>query len=215
MPTGRNRNERGSSSWNNLRYPYLPAEAGTSTMYCSDCHGGESSWTQGSGLGASSGGPNTSNVQGPHGSDNPFILKGVWTTSITPNGAAGNNSSGSICGRCHDPKNATSGFAGGSEASHGWEVKASQYCMFCHIAVPHGWKNKAFLVNLNCVQTEGGSGYTSSCTAAGGNNGTSEQTILPYYYKARLRINSWARSGNWQESSCGAGKDWMSSVCGT
>ena len=29
-------------------------------------------------------------------------------------------------------------------------------CNWCHVAVPHGWKNKALLVNLNDVGEEAG-----------------------------------------------------------
>jgi ssDNA-binding Zn-finger/Zn-ribbon topoisomerase 1 len=215
-PTGRDRAERGNSSWSNLRAPYALADVGRLTMHCSDCHGSTQSWKQGASLSAdaTTSGPDLTKTQGPHGSDKAFLLKGIWDTTVTPSTAAGTNSSGSICGRCHDPKNATSGFAGSSEASHGWEVKAGQYCMFCHIAVPHGWKNKAFLVNLNCVQEEGGTGFTSTCKAGDPNSNTSEVTLAPYYNKARLRIESWAKSGNWQQSNCG-GESWMSSACGT
>jgi hypothetical protein len=216
-PTGRTPDERGNASWNNLRKPYKLAEVGTLTMHCSDCHGSEVSWTQSPDLATTStGGPN-GNVQGPHGSNNDFILKGVWNDQVKPN-----NLSGSICGRCHDPAAATSGFSGSSEASHNWSAKKSRYCMACHIAVPHGWKNKAFLVNLNCVQSEA-SGYTATCGIAQGGSGdisgTNTFTNQPYYYKARLQIKTWARSGSWGESSCmgagwDSGKDWMSSACG-
>jgi len=218
-PTGRTRAERGSASWNNLRKPYLLSEVGTLTMHCSDCHSSNDAWTQAPDLQTTStGGPN-GNVQGPHGSNNQFILTGTWSDSVTP----GNATAGSICGRCHDPAGATSGFAGSSEASHNWSAKRSRYCMACHIAVPHGWKNKAFLVNLRCVQSEA-SGYTATCAQAKGADGnaisgTTTFTNEPYYYKARLEIATWAKSGTWSESSCrgsgwSTGGDWMSSACG-
>jgi hypothetical protein len=213
-PTGRDRGERGSStSWNNLRAPYLLADVGKLTMHCSDCHGSSQSWTQGGSLDATTGGPDLSKTQGPHGSDNPFLLKGKWDTSVTPSSAEAGNTAGTLCGRCHDPKNAVSGFAGGSEASHNFEGKVGMRCMACHIAVPHGWKNKAFLVNLNCVQEEGGAGFTSTCKAGDPNSNTSTVDIPPYYYRALLRVASWANSGNWQQSNCN-GSDWMSSACG-
>lgn len=92
--------------------------------------------------------------------------------------------------------------------------------MRCHIAVPHGWKNKAFLVNLECVGPEGG--RPAGCTAVGNSTSdgtsTSTETIAPYYYSAALRIKTWQASGQWTEGSCGApnysGKDWMSDVSG-
>jgi hypothetical protein len=219
-PTGRTRAERGSSTgWNNLRKPYLLSEVGNLTMHCSDCHSSDAAWTQAPDLQTTSTGGPTSSVQGPHGSNNPFILTGTWNDTITP----GNATNGSICGRCHDPAGATSGFAGASEASHNWSVKRSRYCMACHIAVPHGWKNKAFLVNLRCVQSEA-SGYTATCAQAKGSDGnaisgTATFTNEPYYYRARLEIATWARSGSWSESSCrgssfSTGGEWMSSACG-
>ena len=79
--------------------------------------------------------------------------------------------------------------------------------MRCHVAVPHGWKNKAFLVNLNCVGTEGG--QASECVNVPG----SSLSAPPYYNDARLRVNTWRASGNWTQATCG-GKDWMDNNCG-
>jgi hypothetical protein len=214
-PTGRDAKERTKSSsgtFDNIRNPYI-TNLGTQTMYCSDCHGHSASWTQGATQGAVDNGPNLAAVQGPHGSDQNFILKGKWDTTVTPSSTRTGNSSGGICGRCHNPTD-NSGFDGAdSEASHGWSAKSSRYCMACHIAVPHGWKNKAFLVNLACVGPEGGK--PDGCTSVGS---TSTETIAPYYNQALLRINTWQASGQWTETSCGVsgnnGKDWMSSACG-
>ncbi|NMF88439.1 cytochrome c3 family protein [Aromatoleum petrolei] len=214
-PTGRDAKERtrnSSGTFTNIRNPFSTG-LGTQTMYCSDCHGNSGSWSQGTTQGATGNGPNLAQVQGPHGSPQNFILKGKWDDSVTPSNTRDGNSSGGICGRCHHPSTA-SGFAGAdSEASHGWDAKTSRYCMACHIAVPHGWKNKAFLVNLACVGPEGGK--AAGCTQVGS---TSTETIAPYYYRALLRINTWQASGQWTEGSCGVsgnnGKDWMSSACG-
>jgi hypothetical protein len=234
-PTGRDKAERGSSSWNNLRAPFFDGpnllaanrglNVGKLTMQCSDCHGSSQSWTQGTSLTSTAGGPDLAKTQGPHGSDNPFLLKGVWNSSVYGNNVKGDNPSGGICGRCHDPASATSGFAGASEASHGFEGKngskgssnvGSVPCYTCHIVVPHGWKNKAFLVNLNCVGSEGG--QAPGCTVMGGSSDTGKYTIAPYYFNTVLRVRTWQPSGAWTESSCGApsysGKDWMSSACG-
>ena len=214
-PTGRDAAERtqNGTSLDNFRPPFN-ANIGTQTMHCSDCHGHSGSWTQGSSATDTANGPNLATVQGPHGSSQNFILKGVWDLTVTPSATRDGNSSGGICGRCHNP-NANSGFDGNdSEASHSFTTKSSRPCMRCHIAVPHGWKNKAFLVNLECVGPEGG--QASGCTAVG--SATSTQTIAPYYNSAVLRINTWQASGRWTESSCGTssnnGKDWMSSLSG-
>jgi hypothetical protein len=75
--------------------------------------------------------------------------------------------------------------------------------MWCHIAVPHGWKNKQFLANLLCVGPEGGE--ASGCTAIGTYNSENYdiQTREPYYIRTRLRVPNWARSGSWGSSNCG------------
>jgi hypothetical protein len=68
------------------------------------------------------------------------------------------------------------------------------------VAVPHGWKNKNFLVNLNDVGPEGGLSVGTqrrNGTTAGYVNG-------PYYNRAALKVASFAASGNWQPSDCGS-----------
>jgi hypothetical protein len=87
-------------------------------------------------------------------------------------------------------------------------------CSWCHVSVPHGWKNKAFLVNLNDVGPEAGlpaGTQVRNNTRAGYTNG-------PYYNNALLKIISFATSGNWQDTNCGSagspgngesGRDWM------
>ena len=73
--------------------------------------------------------------------------------------------------------------------------------MYCHIAVPHGWKNKAFLVNLRCVGQEV-AGSTGNCQNRGGTN-YAAVTIAPYYISTRLRISTWVVSGGWNSAACG------------
>ncbi|NMG77047.1 cytochrome c3 family protein [Aromatoleum diolicum] len=220
-PTGRDAAERtqNGTTMDNFRPPFR-ANLGTQTMHCSDCHGHAGSWTQGTSPTDTTNAPNLATAQGPHGSSANFILKGVWDLTVTPGSTRDSNTSGGICGRCHNP-NANSGFDGSaSEASHSFTTKSSRPCMRCHIAVPHGWKNKAFLVNLECVGPEGG--RPAGCTAVGNNTtdgtSTSIETIAPYYNSAALRIRTWQASGRWTETSCGApnygGKDWMSDVSG-
>jgi hypothetical protein len=78
------------------------------------------------------------------------------------------------------------------------------------MAVPHGWRNKAFLVNMNCVGIE--SSHAShpagnNCTAynsgaPGASNSYQNQVIPPYYNGAALRIGTWPRSGSWQDTNC-------------
>jgi len=196
-PTGRDAGERGVSTFTNIRAPFAD-NLGTQTMYCSDCHGADGSWSEGSG-------PNLNQVQGPHGSSQRFVLKGKWDGTVEPGSL-----SGSLCGRCHAPATTNSGFSGNDSGNHGFSSKQNTYCMACHVAVPHGWKNKAFLVNLYCVGPEV-AGHTAECTSYA-RSGSNTRTFAPYYNKALLRINSWAQSGSWQDTNCG-GKDWMSDAC--
>lgn len=201
LPTGRTSYERtGSSStaFGNIRAPFnTTANIGYQTMHCSDCHGDPSSWTQDTG-------PNQSRTQGPHGSDKKFLLKGDW--NLGTNGSNSPSSPG-VCGNCHNPTGGAGGFRNG-DASHSFSDKDGAPCNFCHIAVPHGWKNKAFLVNLACVGSE--VGLAPGCTSVSNN-----YTMAPYYVNARLRISTWQASSNWTETSCFGGQSGMDSNCGS
>lgn len=213
-PTGRTRRERTNSmtagAFQNIREPFnTDANIGYQTMYCSDCHGSEVSWTQ-KGRGEPGNGPDLTKVQGPHGSNNPFLLKGIWAgNSPTPNSASNGNSSGSICGRCHDPVGTGGGFNSGA-AAHSLGYKRVAYCTTCHISVPHGWKNKAFLVNLLCLGDEV-PGYAPGCTSY--TWAESSVTLPPYYNQARLRVGSWARSTTWEIQNCMGGSGKMLELC--
>ena len=77
-------------------------------------------------------------------------------------------------------------------------------CTNCHAAVPHGWKNKALLVNLNDVGPEVGlpegtviDRYTDTNWVGDGySNG-------PYYLNAKLYVVNFKQSGDWTEVDCG------------
>ncbi|MDT8383957.1 MAG: cytochrome c3 family protein [Gammaproteobacteria bacterium] len=73
-------------------------------------------------------------------------------------------------------------------------------CNLCHVAVPHGWKNKNFLVNLNDVGPEGG----LSIGTQRRNGTTAGYVNQPYYNRAALKVASFAASGNWQPANCGS-----------
>ena len=82
--------------------------------------------------------------------------------------------------------------------------------------MPHGWKNKALLVNLNDVGPEAGLGGVEVPI------GSSGQTYNqgPYYMNAKLKVRTWRESGTWRSQDCGSasgtpdiGRDWMSTVC--
>lgn len=191
-PTGRNRAERrmGATGAINMRTPW-DTNLGRQTMHCSDCHGYDLSYIQNSG-------PDYTKVQGPHGSTQPFLLKGSWDLNVKLPSPA----STSLCGKCHNP--GANGTASGFGGDHVPDDKmGGEACMYCHIAVPHGWKNKAFLVNLRCVGQEV-SGTTGTCQDRG-NGSYGSTTLAPYYNAARLRISTWAQSGGWGSSNCGGG----------
>jgi hypothetical protein len=182
FPTGRNSQERGAASgvaFDNIRPPFdTVANIGKQTMHCSDCHGQETSWTDGTG-------PLLSTTQGPHGAASPFLLKGTWGTSATLGNLVGTNI---LCGNCHLGTSSTqSGFNGNHDCGGNM---SGAYCMRCHIAIPHGWKNKAFLVNKRCVGTE--AGEATNCVNR--ENWTTGMTKGPYYWNATLSFNIWRRS---------------------
>jgi len=197
------------------------ARTGVQTMYCSDCHGSSSPFFDGD--------PTTHNVEpapgaawGPHGSDNSFILKGNWDTT-TSELALGSQ----LCFRCHNIGSysgqdfsvvQTSGFSNGNwnnlHAIH--EVLISQdrlRCTWCHAAVPHGWRNKALLVDI--------SSDPEALAANCGPPGPCDEG--PYYQKAYLGGAgpvTWRVSGEWEATDCnnagGSGctnSAWMIATC--
>ena len=187
-------------------------DVGNQTMYCSDCHGSNTA----SGTSTPSGGED-GNPWGPHGSINNFILKGDWSENT------GTGRSNDLCFKCHDYNlyatrgEGTSGFGGSRDPNlhsyHADKIENLQ-CSWCHVSVPHGWKNKGLLVNLNDVGPEGGQPAGTQVR----NNTTAGYTNGPYYNNALLKIVSFATSGNWEETNCGSagapgngeiGRDWM------
>jgi hypothetical protein len=73
-------------------------------------------------------------------------------------------------------------------------------CNFCHVAVPHGWKNKNFLVNLNDIGPESTNGDSGEVR----NNTSQAYVNAPYYNRAVLKINTFAASGTWNPANCGS-----------
>ena len=212
-PTGRS--GVGSTAF---RQPFGNA-IGTQTMYCSDCHGENTA----EGTVVPTGGDQGA-AWGPHGSNNNFLLKGLWNTSVGANnrGESGPIANG-LCFKCHNPntyanRNGTgqTGFSSGGGNLHALHTdKIGRIrCNWCHIAVPHGWKNKALLVNLNDVGPEAGLAAGTQVRL----NTTAAYNQQPYYMNAVLKVRSFATSGNWSESNCGSagapgngqsGRDWM------
>ncbi|MCC0006855.1 MAG: hypothetical protein H6876_01855 [Hyphomicrobiaceae bacterium] len=213
--TGRTLAVRGGADANLWLPPWnQPDQIGVQTMYCSDCHGSETApgtiIPQGGEHGRS---------WGPHGSNNNFILKGGFTART---GAPGTE--GDICFKCHSYQNyatpdgdgVRSGFSNGEENLHAFHADkiGRMQCTWCHVAVPHGWKNKALLVNLNDVGPEGGLPPGTQVR----NNTTAPYTNGPYYLGAVLKVVTFAPSGDWDDNNCGSvgppgngetGRDWM------
>ena len=179
-------------------------------MYCSDCHG--------SATGAATAMPtgNTATDEsglpwGPHGSANNFLLKGDYSTSTGSNQAATG-----LCFKCHNYSRyaGTSGGTGfNTDRGDGHNVHAnkigSMRCNWCHVAVPHGWKNRGLLVNLNDVGPEAGLAVPASVSFAR-NTG---YTNGPYYRKAFLRVDSFPSGTGWTETNCNGGRDGMRNTC--
>lgn len=227
-PTGRN-GANGAA----FRSPWSNA-IGSQTMYCSDCHGSNTADNSVVPPGGENGTP-----WGPHGSNNNFLLKGLWNGNVGADNRGDNGPiANTLCFKCHNPNtyanrngSGQTGFfqpsgRGNLHAYHTDKIGRIR-CNWCHVAVPHGWKNKALLVNLNDVGPEAG--------LAGGNNefryNASGQAYnqQPYYLNAKLKVRTFATSGNWTDTNCGSnnsastfgtngnstlnGKDWMKDVC--
>ena len=224
-PTGRNAPSAGA-----FRGPWGNA-IGTQTMYCSDCHGANTADT----TVIPSGRP-----WGPHGSENNFLLKGLWNTNVGADnrGDSGPNANG-LCFKCHNPDtyanrngSGTTGFRGGGKGNlHAFHTDkiGKIRCNWCHVAVPHGWKNKALLVNLNDVGPEAGRAGNEEWRM-GGTTIAHSFNQEPYYLNAKLKVRNFRPSGNnWADTDCGSrntgpffgsnsnngnnGKDWMGAVC--
>ncbi len=206
-PTGRTTRVANGflAPWNNT------GAIGNQTMYCTDCHGsGVTGTTSIAPVGGENGSP-----WGPHGSNNNFLLKGAW------NQLTGDGNTDHLCFKCHSGSRyagTTGGTGFNTDRGDGHEIHVDRIanrggtmrCNFCHVAVPHGWKNRSLLVNLNDVGPEGGLAIGTAVTFTnnvGYTNG-------PYYRKAFLRVRSFP-SGQWTESNCQGGtKDSMRTQCG-
>ena len=224
--TGRDPNTRSASA--NAWLPPWNSNVGNQTMYCTDCHGNST--------GPTTVVPSGNNPWGPHGSTNEFILKGSWNdqTGGQDRDVPATDPNNGICFKCHNYQtyadrngdNLDSGFSNTDRSNNLHAFHADQvgslHCMWCHTAVPHGWKNKALLVNLNDVGPEAG---LPAGTEIAINGSADVYNQEPYYFNAKLKVRTFASSGNWQETNCGSaganipgnatstGRDWMRDVC--
>lgn len=207
-PTGRTgRSGTWLAPWNNSGTGGRLGRLGVQTMYCSDCHG-SSTGTTASVIptGGDNGAP-----WGPHGSSFNFLLKGDFSSS------AGEGNSSTLCFKCHSSSSyggsgGGTGFVtdrGDGHSVHSDKIDNPMKCNYCHVAVPHGWKNRGLLVNLLDVGPEAG---LAAGTAVSYTNNVG-YTNGPYYRNAFLRVISFP-SGQWRESNCNGGsKDTMKTNC--
>ncbi len=222
---------RSAPSASAFRAPWGNA-IGSQTMYCSDCHGANTP----EGSVVPPGGENGT-AWGPHGSENNFLLKGLWNTGVGADnrGDSGPNANG-LCFKCHNPNtyanrngSGTTGYnspdKGNLHAFHTDKIGRIR-CNWCHVAVPHGWKNKALLVNLNDVGPEAGRAGNEEWRYSQSSQAFNQE---PYYLNAKLKVRTFATSGNWTDTNCGSanstltfgsngndsssGRDWMRNVC--
>lgn len=233
-PTGRSLALRGITAASPWLAPWTN-DVGTQTMYCSDCHGSDTA--PGTVV------PSGSNPWGPHGSTNKFILKGIWGPGLGGQTRDGGADPNLLCFKCHNPAVYTgrsdsgrrSGFYSSSRGNlHNYHSDKIQkvYCTWCHVAVPHGWKNKMLLANLNDVGAEAGQAGSKEVSINGNAANFSDG---PYYARAKLKVLTFATSGNWTDTNCGSsgkaagdripaangntanttgnGVDWMKSTC--
>ncbi|MCU7856099.1 MAG: hypothetical protein KZQ79_10485, partial [Candidatus Thiodiazotropha sp. (ex Lucinoma borealis)] len=217
-PTGRDgllRNQDKEDISDNWVPPFDDA-VGSQTMYCSDCHGSGTTF----GTVVPDGGEN-GRPWGPHGSNHNFILKGDWSADT------GTGRPQDLCFKCHDydvyaggNRSVDSGFGRGDNlhGEHFERIEGNRVkCMWCHVAVPHGWKNKAFLVNLNDVGPEAGLPPGTEVPIQSNADVYNQE---PYYWNAKLKVITFAESGDWRDDNCGSasgnpdvGRDWMGAVC--
>jgi hypothetical protein len=232
-PTGRSKSARSIIQSNIWKAPY-DNDVGTQTMYCTDCHGNDTAI----GTAVPDGGEN-GNPWGPHGSSNQFILKGKFdiTTGTPCDGdnctiEPRNDQEDDLCFKCHNIYNYAIEDGSFGEGSSGFRKDGSANlhtkhlsrlkrlkCSWCHAAVPHGWKNKALLVNLNDVGPEAGEVAGTEIPLFVDGGGTTQLYVqAPYYNGAIGKILQFDTSGNWDPKSCGSvsgeqGQGWMTDVC--
>jgi hypothetical protein len=225
--TGRTAADRNASASNWLA-PF-DAAVGTQTMYCTDCHGSNTpaGTVDPDGAGYENGavwGPHGSSNDFILKGEWRGNVPGSAQNDITGLEGTGENtdSMDHLCFKCHDyaeyastTGTGASGFGGGGMCGGGCMggMNSSNFhrfhvsrvtnfrCNLCHVAVPHGWKNKAFLVNLNDVGPEGGYGSTGNQVR---NNTTTGYVNGPYYNRASLKVRSFAASGSWSAGNCGS-----------
>jgi hypothetical protein len=233
---------------------------GTQTMQCGDCHGSTTLQTEGvvpfGGEDGAAWGPHGSNenfiLKGSWYTDAPnthttgsnnlcfrcheesqYADASASPSNILQSGFSGSNSLGSPAIPNLHQRHAYLTTQGGSVDAPSWPASANDTyrCTMCHTGTAHGWKNKAFLTNLNDLGSEilaiggetppsgliGVSGViaASGVLAAGDSvpKGTSVKVSVssggysngPYYRGSLLSIETtgFKAPGTWVKTDCG------------
>lgn len=217
-PTGRTKAERGSTSVDNFTTAWT-SNVGNQTMYCTDCHGRDTTTGTSNcnntatrtastntmpfiGSNDCNSGSGPRHAAGPHGSNNAFILKGKYDTQ-----------NHDLCLKCHQGLfGSRSGFCCDKDSNlHAYHRSrmSNIKCNNCHVAVPHGWKNKALLADTRTVGNEVGLAADTNVSFSNAQG----YTKGPYYMNAMLKVTTWKRSGQWSQGDCNGGVNGMKSAC--
>jgi hypothetical protein len=224
----------------------LVSAVGNQTMYCSDCHGSDTNPAEGvvpvGGEQGNSWGPHGSSenfiLKGTWNTDTPNAIgsntlcflchdENQYADASGAPASALNSGFGNI-GATTDAwgqpvnnlhqRHAFYTTQGGMPFAPSWPASenGTYRCTMCHTGTAHGWKNKAFLVNLYDLGPEivakGGETAPGSIILSGGQpvqKGTQVTATLPtgysngpYYRRALLGVVNFKSSGNWVKTDC-------------
>lgn len=221
--------------WNNT----TGTAVGSQTMYCTDCHGSETAMGTSEPNGGENGSPwgphgsgkdfilkgnwdadatTATTSAGDSSSANPVSLcfrchsydaysnAANATAALSANYKSGFSSGTSTAMGCTIDATVS---ANNLHLGHRTRIGKDLRCTWCHVAVPHGWKNKALLVDINDATTANPPGCA----------GVEPCNKPPYYVNAMLggggAVN-WKTSGNWTHTDCGGANgfaSWMGGTC--
>ncbi|MFZ2541411.1 MAG: hypothetical protein WAW75_06505, partial [Gallionella sp.] len=221
---------------------------GNQTMYCSDCHGSVTNLSEGvvpvGGEDGNSWGPHGSNenfiLKGEwntgaahtigsntlcfrcHDQNQYADASGAPASALNSGfGGSGTDTWGQPINNLHQ-RHAFYTTQGGMPLAPSWPASenGSYRCTMCHTGTAHGWKNKAFLVNLFDLGPEitalGGETAPGSIILSPGDD-VPKGTIAPattvpdgysngpYYRGALLGVVNFKSSGSWVKTDCTGG----------
>jgi hypothetical protein len=132
-------------------------------MYCSDCHGENTPDTSIGGAARR----RERHALGAARLGQQLPAQGRWNSSVGADNRGDNGPTRTACASSATtrtptptataaaPPASSTADRGNLHAYHTDKIERMR-CNWCHVAVPHGWKNKALLVNLNDVGEEAG-----------------------------------------------------------